>query len=93
MPASPCCSTARRSPSGDLDDWHFRVERQTLRQLPKTKAIVFTIRNYVASAKVLREHNPEFGKHLLAALDSAPTKMQDYKGWVGVADKLRNELC
>ena len=57
----------RRSPSGDLDDWYFRVERQTLRQLPITKAIVFTIRNYVASAKTLREQVPEFGANHLSA--------------------------
>ncbi len=84
--------SSRRSPSGDLDDWYFRVERQTLRQLPKTNAIVFTIRNYVASAKTLRERDPEFGPNLLAALDSSPESMQGYKGWVGVADKLRSEL-
>ena len=82
----------RKSPSGDLDDWYFRVERQTLRQLPKTNAIVFTIRNYVASAKTLRERDPEFGPNLLAALDSSPESMQGYKGWLGVADKLRSEL-
>ena len=84
--------SVRRSPSGDLDDWYFRVERQTLRQLPKTNANVFTIRNYVASAKTLRELDPEFGPNLLAALDSAPESMQRYKGWLGVADKLRSEL-
>jgi len=82
----------RRSPSGDLEDWFFRVERQTLRQLPTTKAIVFTIRNHVASAKTLREVVPEFGENLLSALDTAPEAMQGYKGWVGVADKLRDEL-
>jgi hypothetical protein len=84
--------SVRRSPSGELDDWYFRVERQTLRQLPKTNAIVFTIRNYVAPAKMLRELDPEFGPNLLAALDSAPESMQGYKGWLGVADKLRSEL-
>jgi len=68
------------------------VERQTLRQLPMTKAIVFTIRNYVASAKTLRAQIPEFGANLLSALDTAPEAMQGYKGWVGVADKLRDEL-
>jgi hypothetical protein len=82
----------RRSPSGELGDWYFRVERQTLRQLPMTKAIVFTIRNYVASAKMLQELDPEFGTNLLLALDTAPEAMQGYKGWVGVADKLRDGL-
>jgi len=84
--------SVRSSPSGELDDWYFRVERQTLRQLPKTQAIVFTIRNYVASAKTLRELDPEFGTNLLLALDTAPEAMQSYKGWAGVADKLRSEL-
>jgi len=44
-------TSARRSPHGDLADWFFRVERQTLRRLPLSDAIIFTIRNYVASAQ------------------------------------------
>jgi hypothetical protein len=77
------------SPSGELADWFFRVERQTLRQLPRTSAIVFTIHTYVASAATLCEHDPQFLPALLLGLETAPLEMQKYKGWVGVAERLR----
>jgi hypothetical protein len=83
---------ARASPRGDLSEWYFRVERQTFRQLPATKAIVFTIRTYVASAASLRERDDEFIPALLRALDSAPESVQRYKGWTGVAERLRDEF-
>jgi hypothetical protein len=85
-------TSARRSPHGDLADWYFRVERQTLRRLPRSDAIVFTIHNYVASAKELCESHEEFGATLLLNLDTAPETMREYKGWVGVADRLRASL-
>ncbi len=80
------------APSGELTDWFFRVERQTLRQLPHTNAIVFTIRTYVASAASLRDSDAEFVPALLRGLDTAPGEMQDYKGWTGVAERLRESL-
>jgi hypothetical protein len=83
---------ARVAPSGELEDWFFRVERQTLRQLPHTNAIVFTIRTYVASAASLRANDQQFVPALLHGLDTAPGDMQDYKGWTGVAERLRGSL-
>ena len=85
-------ASARQSPNGDLDRWYFRVERQTLRRLSKSDAVVFTIRNYVASARSLCEALPEFGETLLLNLDTAPEAMREYKGWRGVADRLRESL-
>jgi dimethylamine monooxygenase subunit A len=83
---------ARQSPNGDLAQWFFRVERQTLRRLPLSETIVFTIRNYVASAKELCETHEAFGPTLLRNLETAPERVQEYKGWVGVADRLRSSL-
>jgi hypothetical protein len=83
---------ARQSPRGDLAEWFFRVERQTLRRLPLSDAVVFTIRNYVASAQQLRDTHEGFGATLLLNLDTAPEAMQRYKGWVDVADRLRAAL-
>lgn len=74
------------------DEWFFRVERQTLRQLEETKAIVFTIRTYVASLSELRETSGDFYANLLHAIDTAPTSMKEYKGWIGVAERLRSAL-
>ena len=85
-------TSARHSPHGDLANWFFRVERQTLRRLPMSDVVVFTIRNYVTSAKDLCDANEEFGATLLLNLDTAPEAMQQYKGWVGVADRLRDSL-
>jgi hypothetical protein len=85
-------TSARHSPDGDLDHWFFRVERQTLRRLPESDAVVFTIRNYVASARSLVDTHPEFGATLLLNLDTAPEAMREYKGWGGVADRLRDSL-
>jgi dimethylamine monooxygenase subunit A len=82
----------RASPSGRLEDWYFRVERQTLRALPRTNAVVFTIRTYVTSAATLRERDDTFVSTLLHSLDTAPVSVQSYKGWTGVAERLRAAL-
>jgi hypothetical protein len=83
---------AQVPPSGALTDWFFRVERQTLRQLPRTNAIVFTIRTYVASAASLCDSDDEFVSALLRGLDTAPAEIKSYKGWTGVAERLRESL-
>ncbi len=84
---------ARRTPTGDLDQWYFRVERQTLRSLPRTEAVVFTIRTYVASAQTLCARDETFAESLTRAIGSAPASMQEYKGWTGVAERLRATLA
>jgi hypothetical protein len=82
----------RRAPHADVQRWYFRVERQTLRRLDRTGAIVFTIHNYVASIAQLRD-TPEFTTRLLKGIESAPRTMQEYKGWLGVAHALREALA
>jgi hypothetical protein len=85
--------TMERSPvQGDLSQWFFRVGRQRLRRLARSGAIVFTIHNYVVSARELCEHHGDFGPLLLRSLDTTPEPMQAYKGWRGVADLLRTAL-
>jgi hypothetical protein len=83
---------ARSAPSGQLEDWYFRVERQTFRQLPSTKAVVFTIRTYVTPAAALADSDGDFVPTLLHALETASSETQDYKGWTGVAARLRDGL-
>jgi hypothetical protein len=85
-------AVVRGSPSGRLEDWYFRVERQTLRALPRTNAVVFTIRTYVTSAATLRERDDTFVSTLLRSLDTAPATVQSYKGWTGVAERLHAAL-
>lgn len=81
---------AREIQRHEFADWFFRVERQTLRQLPSSGAIVFTIRTYVTSAATLCEENSGFVPALLNGLETAPVDMQEYKGWIGVAERLRD---
>jgi hypothetical protein len=85
-------TSARVAPSGDLSAWYFRVERQTLRQLPSSRAVIFTIRTYVTSAATLSERDEQFVPTLLHSLETAPTSTQAYKGWTGVAERLRDAL-
>jgi dimethylamine monooxygenase subunit A len=83
---------SHRQPLDDVEEWFFRVERQTLRVLPKTGAIVFSIRTYVQSLEQLLARDSDHGRALLLALDTAPLATLEYKGWVGVADRLRGRL-
>ncbi len=85
-------TSERRAPSGSLHDWFFRVERQTLRRLPDSGAAVFTIRTYVDSAAALVARDETFGPSLWRALHTAPSSVQEYKGWVGVAERLSRAL-
>ena len=61
--------------------------------MPVTKAIVFTIRTYVASVDELCGSEESFCTNLLNALDTAPKSVQEYKGWIGVSDRLRSVLA
>jgi dimethylamine monooxygenase subunit A len=66
LPSSDASSKAKRidgGPSG-IPQW-IRTERQTLRRLPQTGAILFTIRTQFASLDVLR-HRPDRARDLLA---------------------------
>lgn len=86
-------ASARRPPQGAIEEWYFRVERQTLRSLPRTRAVVFTIRTYVASAASLCQRDETFGETLIRAIETAPSPVQEYKGWSGVAERLRGALA
>lgn len=79
-------------PSATLDEWFLRVERQTLRRLPSSGAIAFTIRTYVSSLADLVERHDGLAANVLLALDTAPDDVKRYKGWSGVGDRLRRPL-
>jgi len=82
-------SGAPLEPQAPGDDWFFRVERQTLRQLPRTRAVVFTIRTYVAPLTEMTDRDANFAGNLLRAVEGAPESMRAYKGWRGLGDQLR----
>lgn len=83
----------RRPHAPNVDDWWFRVERQTLRMLPRTRAVVFTIRTYVTSLPELLSGDRRRASDLLLALRTAPPATLDYKGWVGLAEVLEPALA
>jgi dimethylamine monooxygenase subunit A len=56
----------------------IRVERQTLRRIPQTQAILFAIRTYVYPLSLLEQH-PAAAAGFAQALDQVPTPMQAYK--------------
>jgi dimethylamine monooxygenase subunit A len=71
----------------DPAEWLFRVERQTLRQLPESGAIVFTIRTIVRPVRLLVELLPTFASDVYAVLASAPADTLAYKGWESLAPR------
>lgn len=75
----------RPATAADPADLVFRVERQTLRRLPVTGAVVFTIRTYCTRAGVLAARAPTFAADVWASLVSAPEASLAYKGWTGLA--------
>jgi len=56
----------------------LRTERQTLRRLPRTGAILFTIKVQIAPASVLRQR-PDIAIRMAAMYRSFDTAMDDYK--------------
>lgn len=66
---------------------HFRVERQTLRRLPQTGAVVFTVRIHQAPLGQVVT-TPERARDLRAVLDSMPADMRAYKSITAFQDAL-----
>ena len=63
------------------DAMYFRTERQTLRKLPESGAILFTIRTYCDSLSSLDRRYPEFREHLGQTLVTSSRETRNYKGW------------
>jgi hypothetical protein len=63
----------------DLDDLHVRIERETLRRLPCSQAIVFTIRTYIATARRLLATSPDDARRLADAVAAMPSDVRRYK--------------
>lgn len=57
----------------------LRTERQTLRRLPVSGAVIFTIRTYVTALEELGEERGVPGR-LASSMRSWPTEVGEYKG-------------
>jgi hypothetical protein len=63
----------------------LRVERQTLRRLPRTGAVLFTIRIHQERLAVLAD-DPEAAGALAASIRSMDEAFETYKGLAQVRD-------
>jgi hypothetical protein len=63
----------------EATDFFWRVERQTLRRLPRTGAIVFTIRIFIHSFSVM-SRAADFPTSLSSLLGQLPVAERNYKG-------------
>lgn len=70
---------------GDL--LHLRVERQTLRALPDSGDVLFTIRTYTRPLRELESVRPGAFAELADTLASTPRETVDYKGWTPLIDE------
>jgi hypothetical protein len=67
------------------------VERQTLRLLPSTGSVLFTIHTDVSSLSAVAT-DPGRAMDLAASLRSASPAIREYKGWGAAADQAANWL-
>ena len=73
------------------DQIHLRVERQTLRKLPQTGNILFTIRTYLAPVSAWQDSEGAIEDLLFVLGDMSP-EMRHYKGAAIYEASLRNML-
>lgn len=68
------------TPASSIDQVFYRSERQSLRRLPKSGAIIFTIRTYfVPITEICQE--PHIPNRLLSAIESWSPDVQEYRGY------------
>lgn len=79
------------NPDEVLDNTYFRVERQTLRRLPDSQAVAFSIRTYVHSMREV-VHNKERCRILSATLASLPIEVARYRGMASFLESLKLAL-
>jgi dimethylamine monooxygenase subunit A len=65
----------------DPGSWTFRVERQTLRLLPRSGAAVFTIRTYRRTLAQIADRDPAAAADLATTLATVPQEQADYRSW------------
>jgi hypothetical protein len=81
-----------RSSGDSTRPLHYRVERQTLRRLPGSGAIVFSIRVYLHPVASLRAV-PGALEKLLQAVQATPAALARYKGFPRYLEALQAEVA
>lgn len=92
QPTPPSLENQFDIENADLNrDIYFRVERQTLRKMPKSQDIVFTIRTYVTPLGELLK-TVETAEKMLSAIKSMDSEHIVYKGWLRLKPALIDHL-
>jgi hypothetical protein len=60
-----------------FDECYLRVEHQTLTKLPRTSAVIFTVRSYMTPLHQVKAEGD--GKALAAAIEDMPEGLGNYK--------------
>jgi hypothetical protein len=68
---------------------HFRRERQTLRKLPESGDILFTILTFTDPFATVVEQFPEFRRNIGTTIAGASTQTGEYKGWIKILNDLQ----
>jgi hypothetical protein len=58
---------------------YLRSERQTLRRLPKSNSILFTIKTYMTKIEDVCQNDADMAKRLAGAVRNWPPEMIEYK--------------
>jgi hypothetical protein len=89
--------TAVRSPdamevnSSNIEEsLHFRRERQTLRKLPVSGDILFTIRTYSDTFSQVVKQFPDFRRQIGTTMAGSTPQLIDYKGWANILNELQS---
>lgn len=85
----------KRFGDGDIADRvFFRLERQTLRKLPKSGDIVFAIRIMIDPMEAMESHleGPHLARALIDQLQALTPEQLDYKGYTAEKDRLLARL-
>jgi hypothetical protein len=69
---------------------YFRRERQTLRKLPVSGDILFTIRTYSDTFAQVVEQFPDFRRHIGTTIAGSTPQLVDYKGWAKILNELQS---
>lgn len=90
QPTAPQGPDAMQLSSENIEQaLHFRRERQTLRKLPESDDILFTIHTYTDPFAKVVEQFPEFRRNIGSTIAGASAQTADYKGWAKILNDLQ----
>lgn len=77
----------RENPNLRIEDVYLRIDWQTLRRLPQSKAILFNFKALFTPVTQLQEE-PYIPQLILKVLKEGPASIKKYKGWSHLEHRL-----